>query len=70
MKGKRIGEYHITNQLLGQGSFSQVYLGYSDQSQKVAVKIIPRDNIEGTYCVKYRKLNLSVLTRDKVAKPM
>lgn len=47
MKGKRIGEYQITNQLLGSGSFSQVYLGYSHLWGKVAVKIIPRDNIKG-----------------------
>ncbi len=70
MKGKRIGDYHITNQLLGQGSFSQVYLAYSDQNQKVAVKIIPRDNIKGNLLFKNRKLNLSILARDKLVKPV
>lgn len=46
MKNKRIGDFHISNTLLGQGSFSHVYLGYDNDSNKVAVKVIPRDNIK------------------------
>ena len=48
MKNKRIESYHITNHLLGSGSFSQVYLGHSPNEGKVAVKVIPRDRIKGT----------------------
>jgi hypothetical protein len=48
MKDKRIGSYTITNQLLGSGAFSQVYLGYNLISEKVAVKVIPRHTIKGT----------------------
>lgn len=48
MKNKRIADFHISNTLLGHGSFSQVYLGYADDSTKVAVKVIPRSNISGT----------------------
>ena len=48
MKNKRIGNFHISSTLLGQGSFSHVYLGYDNDSNKVAVKVIPRDNIKRT----------------------
>lgn len=37
-----VGSYKITKRLLGQGSFSQVFLGYSRHKDRVAVKIIPR----------------------------
>jgi len=31
MKTKRICNYRISNELLGQGAFSQVYLGYTNK---------------------------------------
>ncbi len=48
MKNKRIDSYHISNRLLGSGSFSNVYLGYSADGERVAVKVIPRNRIKGT----------------------
>jgi serine/threonine protein kinase len=42
MKDKQIGTYRITDELLGEGSFSKVYLGYDSKQQKVAVKTISR----------------------------
>ena len=38
---KKVGSYHITTQLLGQGTFSTVYLAYDRQHRPVAAKIIP-----------------------------
>jgi len=60
MKNKRIGDFHITNTLLGQGSFSHVYLGYANDSTKVAVKVIPRDNIKGIISFLSRQLTFSL----------
>lgn len=49
MKSKRIESFHISNCLLGSGSFSEVYLGHSVRLGKIAVKVIPRNRIKGTY---------------------
>lgn len=54
MKPKRIDSYFITKELLGTGAFSEVYLGHSANTGPVAVKIIPRDKIKGTYLSKPR----------------
>lgn len=44
---KRVGEYFITEEVLGRGAFSTVYSGYSLANRKLAVKVIPRHNIRG-----------------------
>ena len=38
---KKVGSYHVTSQLLGQGTFSTVYLAYDRQHRPLAAKIIP-----------------------------
>ena len=42
MADKKISDYSISSEVLGKGSFSTVYLGYTADKQKVAVKVIPR----------------------------
>jgi serine/threonine protein kinase len=45
MSEKRIGEYYLSDKVLGEGSFSTVYLGYGANDEKVAVKVIPRHTL-------------------------
>jgi serine/threonine protein kinase len=43
-----VGNYKLTDRILGQGSFSRVLLAYTAQKRKVAVKVIPRTEISCT----------------------
>lgn len=40
-QNKKIGQYLITRQLLGRGSFSTVYKAYDSHHQPLAAKVIP-----------------------------
>ncbi len=44
---KRIGNFKITEQVLGKGSFSTVYLAYDDYHNKVAAKVIQITKLAG-----------------------
>jgi hypothetical protein len=46
---KIVAEYRLTNHLLGRGTFSDVLLGYARDSRKLAVKVIPRRQINGIF---------------------
>jgi serine/threonine protein kinase len=51
MEGKQhktIGKYLVTPQLLGQGSFSSVFLAYDQHNKALAAKIIALDTLEST----------------------
>ena len=47
MQDKKIGEYKVTEEVLGSGAFSTVYSAFSSKNKKLAVKVIPRHNIKG-----------------------
>lgn len=41
-----MGDYLISNEILGKGAFSTVYSSYNRKHEKLAVKVIPRQNIK------------------------
>lgn len=41
--------YKLTDRNLGTGSFSEVFLAYARDRSKLAVKVIPRNQISGTF---------------------
>lgn len=47
-KEKIIQEYRVSDVKIGEGAFGSVYLGSSESGEKLAVKIISREQIDGT----------------------
>jgi serine/threonine protein kinase len=46
---KKIGNYYITSNIIGKGTFSTVYLAYDNQQTAIAAKVISLKNVKGKY---------------------
>ena len=47
-KAKKVGQYLVSSQMLGQGAFSTVYLAFDHKQKPLAVKVFPLSNIRCT----------------------
>jgi len=47
---KRVGDYALTGQKIGEGSFGSVFLGYDPQGHRLAVKVVDRAKLTGNIC--------------------
>jgi hypothetical protein len=53
---KRIANYLLSHEKIGEGSFGSVFLGYdtTNNNHTVAIKVINRAKLTGTIITKYR----------------
>lgn len=70
MKEKVIQGYRVSDVKVGEGAFGSVYLGYAENGERLAVKIISREQIDGTKSVIQAECPVSFITKFTHSKPV